>query len=674
MGTHPVQFLYGVLIVMFTFSFTTLVKRKKFTKTLICGLWIIGGIVNFVVTDFRHTPFTAQDFRLIKYAYTVAPLYLSTFQIILIIVLAVLFIAAMVLWWFKAPKYQGKINYFKSLVVILSFWFVVWGVTRLGQTFGLLALNFGNIGDAYNEYGFAYCFSSSLLNSGIDKPKDYNQDTINEILSKIEQYESDRAENESENGTDEKTSDNQEASSQENSQQNTQQNTQQDNTQGSDIAAEGQENTEQGEEKTAASKEYPNIIFVQLESLFNPALLKDVQYSATVLPTLEWLYTYYPSGFLSVPSVGAGTANTEFEIISGMNLNDFGPGEYPYKTVLMHNACESICYDLKRYGYTTNAIHDNDGTFYDRNVVFSQLGFDTFTSIEYMNDVEYNANGWADDSVLTKEILEVLNASEGRDFIYTISVQGHGDYPEYYEIKKDDIIASGDIIDSYIQPFTYYVNQVYEMDQFVGELIRALRANKEPVVLVLYGDHLPAFNITDADLKEGNTYTTQYAIWNNIGLERVNEDIEAFQLTSHVLDMLGIEGGAISKYHSTLHNIENQEEYLEGLRILEYDILYGDKEVYDGQLPYSQTNLQMGHKSISIESVSNAENHVVITGENFTEYSCVMINGEYVDSIFSNSGLLLVDGISLQSGDSVAVVQRGKDGIKLSSTSLFIFR
>lgn len=673
---------------MFTFSFTTLVKRKKFTKTLICGLWIIGGIVNFVVTDFRHTPFTAQDFRLIKYAYTVAPLYLSTFQIILIIVLAVLFIAAMVLWWFKAPKYQGKINYFKSLVVILSFWFVVWGVTRLGQTFGLLALNFGNIGDAYNEYGFAYCFSSSLLNSGIDKPKDYNQDTINEILSKIEQYESDRAENESENenesvsekDTDERESDNQgkpvhENSTQENStQEDSQQNVQTDNKQESDIITDGQENKEQVEANTAATKEYPNIIFVQLESLFNPALLKDVQYSATVLPTLEWLYTYYPSGFLSVPSVGAGTANTEFEIISGMNLNDFGPGEYPYKTVLMHSACESICYDLKRYGYTTNAIHDNDGTFYDRNVVFSQLGFDTFTSIEYMNDVEYNANGWADDSVLTKEILEVLNASEGRDFIYTISVQGHGDYPEYYEIKKDDIIASGDIIDSYIQPFTYYVNQVYEMDQFVGELIRALRANKEPVVLVLYGDHLPAFNITDADLKEGNTYTTQYAIWNNIGLERVNEDIEAFQLTSHVLDMLGIEGGAISKYHSTLHNIENQEEYLEGLRILEYDILYGDKEVYDGQLPYSQTNLQMGHKSISIESVSNAENHVVITGENFTEYSCVMINGEYVDSIFSNSGLLLVDGISLQSGDSVAVVQRGKDGIKLSSTSLFIFR
>ena len=666
MGTHPLQFLYGVLIVLFTFSFTTLVKRKKFTKTLICGLWIIGGIVNFIVTEFRHTPFTAQDFRLIKYAYTVAPIYLSAFQIILIIVLAVIFIALMVVWWFKAPKYQGKINYFKSLVVILSFWFVVWGATRLGQTFGLLALNFGNIGDAYDEYGFAYCFSNSLLNSGIDKPKDYNQDTINEILSKIEQYESERAEAETENDVNEKTPDNEEGSTQENSQQG--------ETQESVAASNGQEETEQNVEDTAASEEYPNIIFVQLESLFNPALLKDVQYTSTVLPTLGWLYSKFPSGFLSVPSVGAGTANTEFEIISGMNLNDFGPGEYPYKTVLMHSACESICYDLKKYGYTTNAIHDNDGTFYDRNVVFSQLGFDTFTSIEYMNDVEYNEIGWADDSVLTNEILEVLNSSEGRDFIYTISVQGHGDYPSDYEIKKNDIKASGDIIESYVQPFTYYVNQAYEMDRFVGELIRALRNNKEPVVLVLYGDHLPAFDIADEDLEEGNTYTTQYAIWNNIGLEKVDENIEAYQLTSHVLDMLGIEGGAISKYHSNLRNIEDHEEYLEGLRVLEYDILYGDREVYGGKLPYSQTNLQMGHKSISINSVSNADDHVVITGENFTEYSCVMINGEYVDSIFSNSTLLLLDGISLQSGDSVAVVQKGKDGVKLSSTSLFIFR
>ena len=98
----------------------------------------------------------------------------------------------------------------------------------------------------------------------------------------------------------------------------------------------------------------------------------------------------------------------------------------------------------------------------------------------------------------------------------------------------------------------------------------------------------------------------QDVIWNNIDLKKVDEYIEAFQLTSHVMDMLGMTGGVISKYHSTLRHSEDYEDYLEGLRMLEYDILYGDKEVYGGELPYSPTNLQMGHKNITIKKVNMA--------------------------------------------------------------------
>ena len=43
----------------------------------------------------------------------------------------------------------------------------------------------------------------------------------------------------------------------------------------------------------------------------------------------------YSSGYYKVPSVGAGTANTEFETITGMSLHYFGPGEYPYKSILI---------------------------------------------------------------------------------------------------------------------------------------------------------------------------------------------------------------------------------------------------------------------------------------------------------------------------------------------------
>lgn len=83
-----------------------------------------------------------------------------------------------------------------------------------------------------------------------------------------------------------------------------------------------------------------------------------------------------------MPCFGAGTANTEFEVQTGMNMDDFGPGEYPYKTVLQSKVCESMAYDLKEKGYATHALHDNDGTFYDRYKVFSHLGYEDFTSID----------------------------------------------------------------------------------------------------------------------------------------------------------------------------------------------------------------------------------------------------------------------------------------------------
>lgn len=96
-----------------------------------------------------------------------------------------------------------------------------------------------------------------------------------------------------------------------------------------------------------------------------------------------------------MPSIGAGTANTEFEVLSGMNLDHFGVGEYPYKTVVKNRTCESMAYALQSAGYSTHAIHNNNATFYSRDRVYANFGFETFTSLEYMHDVEQNPLGWA---------------------------------------------------------------------------------------------------------------------------------------------------------------------------------------------------------------------------------------------------------------------------------------
>ena len=78
-----------------------------------------------------------------------------------------------------------------------------------------------------------------------------------------------------------------------------------------------------------------------------------------------------------------------------MSLHYFGPGEYPYKSILKETTCESAPYVLKNLGYTAHAVHNNEANFYGRRSIFPNLGFDTFTSAEYMKDEnQKNPLGW----------------------------------------------------------------------------------------------------------------------------------------------------------------------------------------------------------------------------------------------------------------------------------------
>lgn len=391
------------------------------------------------------------------------------------------------------------------------------------------------------------------------------------------------------------------------------------------------------------------------------------------MPNLRKLREEYSSGYYSVPSFGAGTANTEFETMTGMNLDDFGPGEYPYKTILQKTACESVGYDLKKYGYKINALHDNKGNFYQRNTVFSRLGYDQFTSLEYIYDYEKNPTDWAKDDCLVDEITGMLKYSPEKDFIYCISVQGHGKYPEDTSDMDLKIKVTGNDVTGNPNGFEYYVNQVYEMDKFVARLVEEVSKIDEHTIIVFYGDHLPTFNINDSDLVNGDIMQTPYVIWNNFGMKKIDEDIQAYQLSSVIFERLGMEGGVISHYHMSKRRQEDQSEYLSDLKLLEYDILYGNRVAYNGTLPYTITNMKMGYKYIKINDVKNVGEDVVVTGQNFTWASHIVINGDRVSTTVNSEGKLVAEGCQVKDGDEIAVIQATSGGTQLSSTSIYVY-
>lgn len=573
---RPSLFVFNTLIIMLTVSIALFFKREIFVFTVISTIWLAFGIVNFIILSFRVTPFSAVDITLLESAISVSGHYLNVLNIAMILLAVILVLVCMIYLYRKAPKHkhttQKKIVISGIAVALVAF--AIFFLRHQSHSVQALDTNYTNISEAYENYGFVYCFTNSIIDTGIKKPEDYSEQRVKEVLEELEKTE---------------------------------------NTKG----------------------EKPNLIFIQLESFFDVDTVKELKLSKDAISNFHKLQKEYSYGLLTVPTVGAGTVNTEFEVLTGMSQKDFGTSEYPYKTILRNTTAESICYDLKELGYKTHCVHNNEGTFYGRNKVFANLGFDTFTSMEFMNGLEDNPNGWKKDGVLTKEILATLDSTEEPDFTLGITVQSHGKY-KGFEVEEDAPVKVLSAPEGMEESYRYYVNQLYEVDKMIGDLVNALEKRKEKTVLVLYGDHLPSLDIKKEDLRDTNLYQTQYVVWDNLGLERNHQNLTSYQLYAEILERIGIQEGNITKFHQ---NAEwRTKSYHDGLKILEYDMLYGENYAYKGEKPYQPTKLQMGTEPVRITDVKRNEKGFIMTGSNFTPYAHVFYDGDELTTEWIDSG------------------------------------
>lgn len=655
----PFSFFINLSIIMFTMSISLLFRKRMAVIAVVSTVWIGLGVVNFVIMSQRVTPFSATDFLLLDSIDNIIEKYLGPLSLILILLAAILVVVIISVLWIKLPKYADKISYIRNIFIVVLMYFIAFGSIELGLATGTISKKFPNMTIAYQEYGFPYCFTMSLVNTGVAQPDEYSREMVKSIINKMNKT-------------------------------------------------------------TTVDKDNvmnPNIIFLQLESFFDVSKMETLETSSEVTPNFNKLKEQYPSGLLTVNNVGYGTANTEFEIMTGMNLDDFGPGEFPYKTILGTTTCESTAYVLKEHGYATHAVHNNTATFYSRDAVFKRLGFDTFTSIEYMHPEEFTYNGWAKDKVLTEEIIKVIESTDETDYIYAISVQAHGNYPTEKVLDNPKIKLLNGIEDqarSYMME--YYINQLYEMDLFIKELVDTLGELNEDVILVMYGDHLPSLNISESELKGMNLYQTEYVVWNNMDLDMRDKDIEAFQLSSRVLEHLNIDSGCINKFHQTY---SGDEDYLEKMNILAYDILYGNMFAYEGINPYVSTDMSLGVDEIYIKKIDkalvrdfdgvdieqiksmfssdeankieqgttnnddtdnntsvNADDIVqkwyVVTGKNFTSYSEIYTNDKQCKTVYVTPEKLIVYVEELENLD-ILVVKQKNGGTVLSTSHEFTY-
>lgn len=317
-------------------------------------------------------------------------------------------------------------------------------------------------------------------------------------------------------------------------------------------------------------QQQPDVIMVMSEAYSDLRDLGDFETSEPVMPFWDSL-----SGdnvikkTLLTSAFGGNTANTEFEVLTGMTLQFFPSGTYPYKQYIRKEVT-SVASILKDSGYETMSVHPFDLTGWNRKNVMPLLGFDSFVGEDAIKSITTYRSYVSDQSayqyIIDQYEEHKITSPDTPWFEYLISIQNHGGYSSSASLPYS---ITPDLVSDYPQT-SQYLSLLRVSDDALKMLVSYFEKIDHPTVIILYGDHLP--NLTDhfmEYLKIGankenpqyvlKRYETQILVWANYDisdsdLAGIEEPyISSNYVSTYLSDIMGVQRTPMQQFLFEMH-------------------------------------------------------------------------------------------------------------------------
>lgn len=335
----------------------------------------------------------------------------------------------------------------------------------------------------------------------------------------------------------------------------------------------------------------PNVVLIMAESLFDVTQLEDVTFNLDPTQTIS----QYQVGSIVSPWYGGGTACVEYEGLTGFSNFFYLRDLCAYTTYLndTKQSLPSLASEFSQAGYSTTAIHLSDPNFYNRRVVYQIMGFDAFNCIaDYQFDEgDKTADGFIKDECLFQIIQDQLESSDEPQFIFAVTIEGHGPYNGKYQ-ETDVQITDSPLSSASEYELEQYAQTVKEVDDSLNEFIEYLQSSDRPTIVYVWGDHLPnitAFdelNYMDSSLYA--KYTTPFIAYSNYS--DIDVDVEYMtpnQIAPQILRDAGIPHSSYYDYIYSLredypvihhdYTVDLDSERLETYWMIQYDLMFGQQ-------------------------------------------------------------------------------------------------
>jgi|GEM_PF-891117 len=323
-----------------------------------------------------------------------------------------------------------------------------------------------------------------------------------------------------------------------------------------------------------------DVIVIQSETFFDILKYQDkLEKNGLVIhdDTITQYFRQYQnegiSGQLYVPTVGGGTVNTEYEVLTGYGAKYFSKGSIVFTSVLK-DATNSLPAYMKKYvgNMKTMAIHNHNADYWDRDRVYPLLDIDEFVDITQFTPEEQAdlVGAWMSDKTIFDMTIRLLEKNPStNNFILPVTVQNHGPFLGV----KGSPIEVDNVTQKDGWEIRNYVANIKYSDEQLKIFMDYINSRTKPTMIVFYGDHKPDPNYDMFknspyynENERINVFSTDYFVWFNnavqdpklLALKGTKENISSASLNRYIQMLLG-DDSPVSMY---IYNYEkNPENY-----------------------------------------------------------------------------------------------------------------
>lgn len=319
------------------------------------------------------------------------------------------------------------------------------------------------------------------------------------------------------------------------------------------------------------------VIMILSETFSDPTRVPGVSFSLDPIPNIRNIKNTTTSGLMLSPGYGGGTANIEYQALTGLNLANFNDSLIvPYQQ-LVPNQNDPYSFNqiwMKKYGKNAStAVHPFQQSMYLRNINYRKFGFSYLRTLDSKIPLKHTGcidrSPYVSDSEAYQSILDLLDRqqdSKSSQFLQLVTMQNHMPYGDYYDNNEfSDANISEDLSDGERWNINTYTKGINWTDQETADFLNQLDQMDKPITVIFYGDHLPGIYDT-ADMNKNNKtvlHETDYFIWSTSASSshgtKVNPTTTAYTSSNYFMPLAAEHMNAkVSPYLAMLTELQQE--------------------------------------------------------------------------------------------------------------------